>query len=131
MPQYIHDNTEDEFTHFTFLNAYLESRGAEPVDLTKFAELPSSKATGAQQIGRLTNLMELTVDTSWWTRYRSSTKNPDLGDAFPQAVPDLAKGSFPAIPPSDSELQPRKHLPAIANTPRLHLPTIPRGGARL
>src|SRR5215472_3298094 len=23
MPQYIHDNTEDEFTHFTFINAYL------------------------------------------------------------------------------------------------------------
>ncbi len=69
MPQYIHDNTEDEFTHFTFLNAYLESRGAEAVNLKEFANLPSSKATGAQQIGRLTNLMELTVDTTWWTRY--------------------------------------------------------------
>src|SRR4051812_7268688 len=79
MPQYIHDNTEDEFTHFTFLNAYLESRGADAVDLSEFATLPSSKATGARQIGRLTNLMQLTVDTSWWTRYRSSTKNPDLG----------------------------------------------------
>src|ERR1700682_846599 len=33
MSQYIHDNTEDEFTHFTFLNAYLKSKGAEPVDL--------------------------------------------------------------------------------------------------
>src|SRR6266581_5559254 len=92
MPQYIHDNTEDEFTHFTFLNAYLESRGAEAVDLKEFANLPSSKATGAQQTGRLTNLMQLTVDTSWYTRYRSSTKNPDFGDSFPQAVPDLAKG---------------------------------------
>src|SRR5450631_4039066 len=87
MPQYIHDNTEDEFTHFTFINAYLESRGADPVDLDHFRELPSSKATGAQQIGRLTNLMELTVDTTWYTRYRSSTKNPDLGDTFSQAVP--------------------------------------------
>src|SRR5215467_7011673 len=66
MPQYIHDNTEDELTHFTFLNAYLQSRGADPVDLQKFATLPSSKASGAQQIGRLTNLMELTVDTTWW-----------------------------------------------------------------
>ena len=82
MPQYIHDNTEDELTHFTFLNAYLEARGAEPVDLDAFANLPSSKASGAQQIGRLTNLMELTVDTTWFTRYRSSTKNPDLGDTF-------------------------------------------------
>src|SRR5438045_4322395 len=97
MPQYIHDNTEDEFTHFTFLNAYLESRGAEAVDLKQFATLPSSKATGAQQIGRLTNLMELTVDTTWWTRYRSGTKNPDFGDTFDQAVPSLNKGQHPAI----------------------------------
>jgi hypothetical protein len=131
MPQYIHDNTEDEFTHFTFLNAYLESRGAEAVDLTPFAELPSSKATGAQQIGRLTNLMELTVDTSWWTRYRSSTKNPDLGDAFRQAVPDLAKGSFPAIPRSDADLEPEKHIQAIANTAGFHFATIEQGGTSL
>jgi hypothetical protein len=131
MPQYIHDNTEDEFTHFTFLNAYLESRGAEPVDLKQFAELPSSKATGAQQIGRLTNLMELTVDTSWWTRYRSSTKNPDLGDTFPPAVPDLAEGSFPAIPRSDSDLEPEKHIQAIANTAGFHFATIEQGGTSL
>src|SRR5438552_9651074 len=82
MDQYIHDNTEDEFTHFTFLNAYLVSKGAEPANLEQFRTLPSSKATGAQQIGRLTNLMHLTVDTSWWTRYRSRTKDPDLGDTF-------------------------------------------------
>src|SRR5437879_4947202 len=79
MDQYIHDNTEDEFTHFTFINAYLASRGAAPVSLDAFRTLPSSKATGAQQIGRLTNLTKLTVDTSWWTRYRSRTKNPDFG----------------------------------------------------
>jgi hypothetical protein len=131
MPQYIHDNTEDEFTHFTFLNAYLESRGAEAVDLKQFATLPSSKATGAQQIGRLTNLMELTVDTSWWTRYRSSSKNPDLGDTFPQAVPDLAKGSFPAIPRNDGDLEPEKHIQAIANTAGFHFATIEQGGTSL
>jgi hypothetical protein len=131
MPQYIHDNTEDEFTHFTFLNAYLESRGAEAVDLTEFATLPSSKATGAQQIGRLTNLMELTVDTTWWTRYRSSTKNPDLGDSFPPAVPDLAKGSFPAIPRNDEDLKPHNHIQAIANTAGFHFATIEQGGTSL
>src|SRR5258708_11512882 len=87
MDQYIHDNTEDEFTHFTFINAYLVAKGGEPVNLDKFRTLPSSKATGAQQIGRLTNLMQLTVDTSWWTRYRSDNKNQDLGDTFPHAVP--------------------------------------------
>src|SRR6202035_1011225 len=35
-PQYIHDNTDDEITHFTFLNAYLESKGADPVNLDQF-----------------------------------------------------------------------------------------------
>lgn len=89
MDQYIHDNTEDEYTHFTFINAYLVSRGADSVNLDQFRTLPSSKATGAQQIGRLTNLMQLTVDTSWYTKYRSRTGNPDLGDTFPHAVPSL------------------------------------------
>jgi Ferritin-like domain len=131
MPQYIHDNTEDELTHFTFLNAYLESRGAEAVDLKEFATLASSKATGAQQIGRLTNLMQLTVDTSWWTRYRSHTKNPDLGDSFAFAVPALAKGEFPAIPRSDADLTPPEHIQAIANTAGFHFGTIEQGGTSL
>src|SRR5205823_10129260 len=96
MPQYIHDNTEDEFSHMNFLNAYLASKGAEPVNLDRFRTLPSSKAAGAQQIGRLTNLMQLTVDTSYWTRYRSSTQNPDFGDSFAQAIPGLFAGQFPA-----------------------------------
>jgi rubrerythrin len=131
MSQYIHDNTEDEMSHFSFINAYLESRGAEPVDLDGFRNLPSSKATGAQQIGRLTNLMELTVDTTWYTRYRSSTKNPDFGDSFNQAIPDLAKGIFPAIPRSDADLTPGDHIQAIANTAGFHFGTIEQGGTSL
>jgi hypothetical protein len=131
MPQYIHDNTDDEFTHWFFINAYLKSRGAEPVDLHKFRVLPSSEATGAQQIGRLTNLMELTVDTSWWTRYRSSTMNPDLGDTFAQAVPGLSKGKFPAIPRNDKDLHPHNHIQAIANTAGFHFGTIEQGGTSL
>ena len=82
MSQYIHDNTEDELSHEVFINAYLASKGAPTVNLDHFRTLPSSKATGANQIGRLTNLMQLTVDTSWWTRYRSRSKNPDFGDTF-------------------------------------------------
>src|SRR5579864_6540805 len=93
MSQYIHDNTEDEMSHFAFINAYLTSKGADPVNLDKFRTLPSSKATGAQQIGRLTNLMQLTVDTSYWTRYRSSTKNPDFGDTFPPPCPACSRGN--------------------------------------
>jgi hypothetical protein len=131
MDQYIHDNTEDEFTHFTFINAYLESRGAAPVNLDKFRTLPSSKASGAQQIGRLTNLMQLTVDTSWWTRYRSRTKNPDFGDTFPQAVPALSKGKFPAIPRTDADLSPHDHVQAIANTAGFHFAFIEQGGTSL
>src|SRR5258708_5926975 len=128
MPQYIHDNTEDEFTHFTFIDAYLASKGAKPVNLDQFRTLPSSKATGAQQIGRLTNLMQLTVDTSWWPRYRSRTKTPDFGAAFAQAVPGLSAGQFPAIPRTDADLAPSDHLQAIANTAGLPLPFIGQGG---
>src|SRR5207249_1218287 len=103
MDQYIHDNTDDEISHFTFLNAFLASKGAEPVNLDQFRTLPSSQATGAQQIGRLTNLMQLTVNTSFWTRYRSDSLNPDFGDTLPQAVPGLAAGQFPAIPRSNAD----------------------------
>ena len=131
MPQYIHDNTEDEFTHFSFINAYLVSKGAQPVNLDKFRTLPSSKATGARQIGRLTNLMQLTVDTTWWTRYRSRTKNPDFGDTFPPAVPGLLKGKFPAIPRSDADLSPKNHIQAIANTAGFHFAFIEQGGTSL
>src|SRR5438132_2626146 len=131
MAQYVHDNTEDEFTHFTFINAYLKSRGAKPVNLEQFRTLPGSTATGAANRKRLTNLMELTVDTSWWTRYRSRHGNPDLGDSFPQAVPGLVHGRFPAIPRSDADLKPAKHLQAIANTAGFHFATIEQGGTSL
>jgi hypothetical protein len=131
MAQYVHDNTEDEFTHFTFLNAYLKSRGAESVNLDQFRTLPGSTATGAADRKRLTNLMELTVDTSWWTRYRSRRGNPDLGDTFRQAVPGLTRGRFPAIPRSDADLKPAKHLQAIANTAGFHFATIEQGGTSL
>ncbi len=131
MPQYIHDNTEDEISHFTFINAFLASVDAKPVNLDKFRTLPSSKATGAQQIGRLTNLMQLTVDTSWWAPYRSFNKNPDFGDTFPQAIPDLSKGKFPAIPRSDADLTPPNHIQAIANTAGFHFGFIEQGGTSL
>src|SRR3984957_11009407 len=84
-PQYISSNTLDEQSHAAFLNAYLESIGAPAVDFDQFRTLPSSQAAGAQNIGRLTNLMNLSVDTSWYTRYHSST-NPDLGATFGQAI---------------------------------------------
>ncbi len=131
MDQYIHDNTEDELTHEVFINAYLASKGADTVNLDRFSTLPSSKATGAQNIGRLTNLMRLTVDTSWWTRYRSRTKNPDFGDTFPPAIPALAVGEHPAIPRNDGDLAPDDHIQAIANTAGFHFGSIEQGGTSL
>ena len=139
MPQYIADNTDDELSHAAFLNAYLMSRGEAPVDLDPFRKLPSSQATGAQNIGRLTNLLKLNVDLSWYTRYRSS-KNPDFGVNF--------KGPFeilnePAIPLDDTDTPPGQPQPvppatsqqarmqAIANTAGFHFAFIEQGGASL
>ena len=131
MPQYIHDNTEDELTHETFINAYLISKGFDPVSLDAFRTLPSSKATGANQVGRLTNLMQLTVDTSWWTRYRSRTGNPDLGDKFSQAVPSLAVNQHPAIPRTNDDVADEMFLRAIAFTAGFHFAFIEQGGSSL
>jgi Ferritin-like domain len=132
MATYIHDNTDDEFTHQNFLNAYLVSKGADPVDLEKFRTLKGSSATGSSGILRITNLMELTIDTSWWTRYRSDSKNPDFGDTFPQAVPTLAVGMHTAIPRTDADTSgDPDFLQAIANTAAFHFPTIEQGGTTL
>jgi hypothetical protein len=133
MAQYIHDNTDDEFTHQNFLNAYLVSKGADPVNLEPFRTLPGSTATGSSGKPRLTNLTQLTLDTSWWTRYRDSAHNPDLdpGFTFPQAVPTLNKGQHTAIPRTDADTSDRNFLQAIANTAAFHFPTIEQGGNSL
>lgn len=133
MPQYIHDNTDDEITHAKFLNEYLAAHGEPKVDMTPFFQLQGSMATGSSQAERLTNLLQLTVDTSWWTRYRSSSNNPDLdhGFQFPQAVPALSAGKFPAIPVTDADLGPTNHIQAIANTAGFHFCFIEQGGSSL
>jgi hypothetical protein len=131
MAVYIHDNTDDEFTHQNFLNAYLTSKGADPVDLERFRTLPGSTASGSSGKLRLTNLMQLTIDTSWWTRYRSDSKNPDFGDTFPPAIPTLAVGQHTAIPRTDSDTMDPNFLQAIANTAAFHFPTIEQGGNSL
>jgi TAT (twin-arginine translocation) pathway signal sequence len=131
MSQYIHDNTEDELSHEVFINAYLASKGAATVNLDRFRTLPSSKATGANQFGRLTNLTQLTVDTTWWTRYRSRTKNPDFGDTFAQAIPTLAVGQHTAIPRSDADTANANFIQAVANTAGFHFAFIEQGGSSL
>src|SRR3984893_2298378 len=144
MPQYITDNTDDELSHVAFLNAYLKSKGAEPVNLDRFRTLPGSTATGVdkQKIGkRLTSLLQLNVDLSWYTRYRRE-ENPDLGAIF--------KGPFnilnePGIPLNDTDTPPNTVVPAppippgsppqriqaIANTAGFHFAFIEQGGTSL
>lgn len=132
MSQYIHDNTEDEMSHFTFINAYLESVDGDPINLDRFRILPSSQADGAQKtLGRLTNLFQLSVDTSFWKRYRSHTGNPDLGDKFTSVFPDLAKGKFKAIPKDNTDTANDDHIQAIANTAAFHFAFIEGGGSSL
>jgi len=136
MDQYIHDNTDDEITHHTFLNAYLVSKGALPANLDAFRTLMGSTATGVNPdlIGhRLTNLTQLTIDTSWWTRYRDDRHNPDLDPSFvfKQAVPTLGVNQHTAIPRTDADTTDPNFLQAIANTAGFHFPTIEQGGNSL
>src|SRR5271169_844858 len=125
--QYITSNTLDEISHATFINAYLESKGAEPVNLDRFRNLKGSTAMGAQNIGRLTNLMHLNVDTSWYIRYRSTT-NPDFGATFPQAIKITNRT---AIPRTDADFEDANHIQAIANTAAFHFGSIEQGGSSL
>jgi hypothetical protein len=133
MSQYVHDNTDDEFTHQNFLNAYLASKGAATVSLEQFRALQGSTATGSSGKLRLTNLTRLTLDTSWWTRYRDDSHNPDLDPnfTFPQAVPTLFTGEHTAIPRTNADTKDPNFLQAIANTAAFHFPTIEQGGSSL
>ena len=126
-PQYITSNTIDEISHANFLNGYLESKGADPVNFDEFLTLQGSRATGAQNIGRLTNLMHLNVDTSWFIRYRSAT-NPDFGATFPQAITITNRT---AIPITDADFGDANHIQVIANTAAFHFGYIEQGGSSL
>jgi hypothetical protein len=136
-PQYITSNTLDEVSHAAFLNAYLESKGAEPVNFDEFRTLAGSTATGSSGIKRLTNLMHLNVDTSWYVRYRSAT-NPDFGATFPQAI---TLNGVTAIPRTDADFNGapfpggavagNMHTQAIANVAGFHFGYIEQGGSSL
>src|SRR6202789_1358380 len=127
-PQYITSNTLDEDSHATFLNGYLESKGERPVNFDEFRTLQGSTATGADNIGRLTCLQHLNVDTSWFIRYRSNT-NPDFGATYPQAVTITNRT---AIPITDADLNgSAAHIQVIANTAAFHFGYIEQGGASL
>src|SRR5271170_4053517 len=135
-PQYVTSNTLDEVSHMTFLNAYLESKGAEQVSFEEFRTLPGSTALGPAS-KFITNLTNLNVDTSWYTRYHSN-KNPDLGATFQQAI---TLNNVTAIPrnPADLGGAPDSqfpnavpdHIQAIANVAAFHFGAIEQGGTSL
>jgi len=125
-PQYVSSNNSDEQSHATFLNAYLQSIGVPALNLDEFRTLPSSRADGAQNIGRLTNLMNLTVDTSWYTRYRSSS-NPEFGATFPQAI---TLANVPGIPRTNADFG-LSNIQAIANIAAFHFGFIEQAGSSL
>ncbi len=127
MATYVNQNTRDEFSHQDFLNHYLASKGADPVSLERFRTLPSSQATGSNKTAkRLTSLMNLNVDTSWYTRYRG-TGNPDFGDVFPDIV---TLKNLPGIPNSDLPVG-SDAAQLIGNTAGFHFATIEQGGSSL
>jgi hypothetical protein len=131
-PQYITSNTLDEVSHASFLNAYLESKGADPVNLDEFRTLQGSQATpvsGTQSL-RLTNLMHLNVDTSWFIRYRSAT-NPDFGATFPQAITITNRTAIPITNADFTNKNNPNHIQVIANTAAFHFGYIEQGGSSL
>ncbi|MBV8431096.1 MAG: ferritin-like domain-containing protein [Solirubrobacterales bacterium] len=141
MPQYISDNTDDEESHQAFINAYLMSKGQEPVSLERFRRILPSPATGGGSKKRITNLKALNVDTSYYLRYRAET-NPDFGAMFGQAV---TIKNQPVIPVSDMETPPgttaatppipsdpaQQRMQAIANSAGFHFGMIEQGGSSL
>jgi hypothetical protein len=138
MPQYIQDNTDDEFSHANFLLAYAKSKGVDTTDIDllvgpHFRTLPGSQATGSAKKPRLTNLTQLTIDTSFWGRYRSDSKNPDLDPTFkfPEAVPSLNVGRHTAIPRTDDDASNQDLITAIAYTAGFHFVFIEQGGTSL
>ena len=133
---YVNLNTRDEFSHASFLNGYLESKGVRAISLEAFRRLPSSQAPGADTTAkRLTNLMNLTVDTSWYNRYRSAL-NPDFGAQFQQLVnlvnvPGIPNSNLPSPFDSGGNLVPGSEVQFIANVAGFHFATVEQGGSSL
>jgi hypothetical protein len=123
--RYIQDDRDDERSHANLINAFLVAIGEQPVNLDPFRTLAPANATGAANNGRLTSLKKLTVDTSWFNRYRG-TANPDLGGKFDQFVTITDK---PTVPLSNN-LSEREYQ-AVAHAAAFHFCAIEQGGASL
>jgi hypothetical protein len=130
---YVNLNTRDEFSHAAFINGFLQAKGQKPVSLEPFRNLHTiSQATGANRSARrLTNLTQLTVDTSFYFRYRSML-NPDFGAKFAQIVnlvnvPGIPLADLP--PPTDPTNG--FMIQFIGNTAGFHFASIEQGGSSL
>lgn len=125
LPDYIRGVFKNECSHATFINAFLIAAGKTPINLDAFRTLPSVPVEGAKDIGRLTNLKNLTIDTSYYQRYRQAG-NPDFGDAFPQVVNIVNQAAVPT-----SESIGGDELRSIAQTATFHFAAIEQGGSSL
>jgi hypothetical protein len=125
LAQYAVDTARDEGSHATFIAAYLTSIGVTPVDLSSFYTIMPPAVSGLTQVPRLTNLTSLTIDTSWYYRYRTAS-NPDFGDT-PQQIATIV--NRPAIPTSDNLTA--TEITGIADTALFHFATIEQGGTSL
>ncbi len=123
---YTCDVADDERSHAKFINGFLKANDKAPTNLDRFRTLPSSTAKGARQIGRLTNLMDVTVDTSWYLRYRDKG-NPDFGATYPQFVDIVNR---PLIPLSDKNLTDNQ-MQLIANSAAFHFCATEQGGSSI
>ncbi|MEK0084809.1 hypothetical protein [Benzoatithermus flavus] len=125
LPVYTVDITEDELSHAEFINAFLRSVGAEPVNLDPFRTIEPPRVQGLRPTRRLTNLTALTIDTSYYTRYQSM-RNPDFGATFPQIATIRDQ---PAIPTADGLSD--RILAGIARVAAFHFPSIEVAGTSL
>jgi len=125
--QQITGNTQNEISHAAYLNSYLESEGADPVDLDRFRTLRGSTAKGGHHIGRLTNLLHLDIDTAWYNRYRS-LEGPDSGEFLSKTI---RIANRQAIPRTDADYESPLQIQAMANTAAFHFGYIEHASASL
>jgi hypothetical protein len=126
LPYYIVGDHNDEQSHADLITAFLINAGVTPVDLSSFVTLPAVPVKGVDQTKKhITNLTNLTIDTSWYLRYRSAG-NPDFGDTFPQIMNITNR---PAILTSNN--LPLGQIYAIAGTAAFHFGAIEQGGSSL
>jgi hypothetical protein len=122
--RYVCDDRDDERSHAAFINSFLAAIDEEPINLDPFRTLPSVDVPGAEDRGRLTNLTRLTVDTSWYARYRSAD-NPDFGATFPQLVEIQNRPTIPTRSLSQAKMQ------GVAHSAAFHFAAIEQGGSSL